>query len=236
MKHLKYFKQPSFLGSLLIAGVMFLSVFSASVSAQSNLDSVVDKAQNSAKKFCANLYKGDKNESKRSECRAAYVLKFKDKCRSQNSSKKKYESCLKKKTKEIKKDLRVEKRQAAGLSAGKVTIPNGKGAPGDYCGSGENQVAIKFNIGCVGDEYEGDSDINPIVDMFLALIRFLSFGVGVLVVASIIYAGILYSSSQGSPEQTAQAKERIQNSVIALVFYIFIFAIIQWLVPGGVFV
>lgn len=104
----------------------------------------------------------------------------------------------------------------------------------DQCGKGESAVKTKFNLGCVGNDYEGDK-LNPILDVIFALTKFLSAGVGIVLVGSIIWAGILYSSSQGNPEQTKAAKNRIQNAIIGLVLYMFIFAIVQYLVPGGLF-
>jgi hypothetical protein len=104
------------------------------------------------------------------------------------------------------------------------------------CGTGDNAVKTKFNFGCQGGKLEEEGEeISPILDMAYSIIRFLSAGVGILVVASIIYAGIQYSSSQGNPEATQAAKNRIQNALIGLVFYMFIFALVQFLVPGGLF-
>jgi hypothetical protein len=97
----------------------------------------------------------------------------------------------------------------------------------DKCGKGEDAVLIKFNFGCNG------AHDNPIYDLAFTLIRFLSVGVGLVVAASIIMAGIKYSTSEGNPEATMQAKKRIQNSLIALLVYIFAFAIVNYLVPGG---
>jgi hypothetical protein len=102
--------------------------------------------------------------------------------------------------------------------------PEAKGV----CGEGENAVETRFDFGCTG---EG----TPIQDFAYAIIRFLSVGVGLVLVASIIYAGIQYSSSEGNPEATQAAKKRIQNAIIGLIFYLFIFALVQYLVPGGLF-
>lgn len=105
------------------------------------------------------------------------------------------------------------------------------------CGTGDSAVKTRLDFGCVGAEYEAeDKKIGPIEDLAYAIIRFLSVGVGLVMVASIIYAGIQYSSSEGSPEATVAAKKRIQNAIIGLVFYLFIFAFVQYLVPGGLFV
>jgi type IV secretion system pilin len=97
------------------------------------------------------------------------------------------------------------------------------------CGTGDSRVETKINFGCNG------ANKNPVIDLAFALIRFLSFGVGIAVVASIVYAGVSYTTAEGNPEKSAQAKSRIQNSILALFLYLFIFAIIQYLVPGGLF-
>jgi hypothetical protein len=98
---------------------------------------------------------------------------------------------------------------------------------GYKCGTGDNAIRTKFNLGCSG---RVDS---PIKDLAYALISFLSAGVGVVIVIAIIVAGIRYSTSEGNPEATMQAKRSIQNALIGLVIYIFAFAIINYLVPGG---
>lgn len=115
-----------------------------------------------------------------------------------------------------------------------VTALDGKSPKVDQCGKGEEAVKTKFNFGCIGNDYDGDQ-LNPILDVAYAIIRFLSIGVGIVLVGSIIWAGIQYSSSQGNPEQTQAAKNRIQNAVVGLVLYMFIYALIQYLVPGGLF-
>lgn len=120
--------------------------------------------------------------------------------------------------------------------AGEGTLNFGGGkSPGEYyCGNGDRKVRVKFNIGCMGDKYTRTA-LNPIQDMLYAFIRFMTIGVGVAVIIAIIAAGVRYSTSQGNAEVTESAKNNIQNAVIALIVYVFIFAIIQYLVPGGLF-
>jgi hypothetical protein len=66
-----------------------------------------------------------------------------------------------------------------------------------------------------------------------AIIRFLSVGVGLLVVASLVWAGVQYTSSRGDPAATAKAMERIQSTVLALIVYIFAAAILDYVIPQG---
>ena len=73
-----------------------------------------------------------------------------------------------------------------------------------------------------------DKYLNPIILLLSAM-------VGVFAVISIIVAGIQYSSSADDPGKVSKAKQRIFNTLIGLIAYIFLFAFLQYLVPGGMF-
>jgi hypothetical protein len=74
----------------------------------------------------------------------------------------------------------------------------------------------------------------PIIDDYInPLVNFLAALVGVAVVISIIIGGIQYSSSGGDPSKAAAAKNRIRNAVIALVAFILLWSILNFLIPGG---
>lgn len=96
------------------------------------------------------------------------------------------------------------------------------------CGEGSNAVHISIDIGCRGKG-------NPILDALFAIIRFLSIGAGLVVIASVIVAGIQYTTSRGDPQATAKAMGRIRDALIGLLIYIFIFAILNWVIPAAVF-
>ena len=83
----------------------------------------------------------------------------------------------------------------------------------------------------------GSSDLssNPIVNDIAVIVNFLSAGVGIVIVGVIIMGGIQYAMAGDSPEAVNKAKQRITNALIALVAFIFMFAFVQWLVPGGIF-
>ncbi|CAN5400391.1 hypothetical protein BH10PAT3_BH10PAT3_5520 [soil metagenome] len=74
-----------------------------------------------------------------------------------------------------------------------------------------------------------------IIKYLLIFINLLSALVGVVVVGSIIYGGIQYSSAGGDPQKVASAKKRILNALVALIAFIFMYAFLQYIVPGGVF-
>lgn len=93
------------------------------------------------------------------------------------------------------------------------------------CGSGDQQVEVSIDVGC-----DGTSE-NPIYDYLRGIIIFLGGAIGLAVVITIIVSGIQYSSSNGNPQAIAQAKDRLVNAVIGLVLYLFLAAILRYLVP-----
>ena len=112
--------------------------------------------------------------------------------------------------------------QAPAYASGVPVLPDGGStAPTQTQG----QVTCKTGDACGNfiDEY-----INPFIILLSGL-------VGVFAVISIIIAGIQYSSSADDPSKVSKAKQRIFNTVIGLVAYIFLFAFLNYLVPGGLF-
>lgn len=75
---------------------------------------------------------------------------------------------------------------------------------------------------------------NPIVKYLKIAINTLAAGVAVVVTAMIIYGGIQYIVGGDNTNVVADAKKRITNALIALIMFMFIYALLQWLVPGGV--
>ena len=69
----------------------------------------------------------------------------------------------------------------------------------------------------------------------LLFINVLSGIVGIVVIMMVVVGGIQYSASAGDPQKVNAAKKRIANALLALVAYIFLYAFLQWIVPGGIF-
>lgn len=76
---------------------------------------------------------------------------------------------------------------------------------------------------------------NKITKDLQLIVNVLSAGVGLVVIAMIIVGGIQYSIAGDNSQATAAAKQRIANALIALFAFLFIFAFLQWLIPGGLF-
>lgn len=77
-----------------------------------------------------------------------------------------------------------------------------------------------------------DNCINKDIQL---VVNFLSAGVGVVITIVIIIAGLQYMTSRDNPQAVQASKTRLINAVIALVAFVFIYAFLQWVVPGGVF-
>ncbi len=90
-------------------------------------------------------------------------------------------------------------------------------------------TSINFGTFC------GKPGTTPVTAIILWVIDFLSIGVGVAVVIGIIFGGITYTMSDGEPAKAKQGKDIITNAIIGLFLFIFLFAAVQFLVPGGVF-
>lgn len=76
---------------------------------------------------------------------------------------------------------------------------------------------------------------SPLVKDIQMVINFLSAGVGIVVIGMIILGGIQYSIAGDNAQAVSAAKQRIINALTALLVYIFAFAFINWLIPGGLF-
>lgn len=87
--------------------------------------------------------------------------------------------------------------------------------------------------------YAAEGDCNTfedcgIVRYLVIIINALSALAGVAIIGSIVYGGIQYSMAGSDPQKVGAAKDRIRNAIIALVFFIFGYGILNYLVPGGV--
>lgn len=76
---------------------------------------------------------------------------------------------------------------------------------------------------------------NVIITFLIYIIKFLGGLVGLIVVLMIIIGGVQYITSGGNPQAVGAAKKRIVNAIIALVLYIMMFGILEYLIPGGIF-
>lgn len=113
------------------------------------------------------------------------------------------------------------------------------------CPSDSTSNGVTCTGSGVGNNPSGDCNVAPgeplnqsncgIIKYIVVFTKALSALVGIVIVIMIAIGGVQYAASKDDPSQVTGAKSKIQNAVMALIFYIFALAFLQWLIPGGVF-
>ncbi|MBH1957010.1 hypothetical protein I8H84_05530 [Candidatus Saccharibacteria bacterium] len=116
----------------------------------------------------------------------------------------------------------------AGKQECSVEMPADVNPASPIGGEGECGGAKVNLLSCSGS---GEEAIGGILKLVLTI---MSVGVGILAVGGIVYGAILYASAQDNAGQTKKAVEVITNTVIGLLLYGLMIAIVNWLIPGGV--
>ncbi len=90
---------------------------------------------------------------------------------------------------------------------------------------------LKTNPDCSVRDFQvlGGTSGSDFVLIALAMIDDLLRIAGFVVIGYLIYGGILYVTSQGSPEQTGKAQNTIQNALIGLVITIISVSFVTYL-------
>ena len=76
---------------------------------------------------------------------------------------------------------------------------------------------------------------NNIIIIVLTLFNWLSVGVLIAVIIGLIIGGIMYSTAQGNAEQAKKGTKQMTSALLALGLYFIMWALLNFLVPGGVF-
>jgi hypothetical protein len=70
--------------------------------------------------------------------------------------------------------------------------------------------------------------VNPTINLLAVVF-------GLVAVISLIMGAINYMTSEGDPQKVSRAKQRIVNTVMAMLAFFFMYAFLQFLIPGGIF-
>jgi hypothetical protein len=88
---------------------------------------------------------------------------------------------------------------------------------------------------CKGVSFQQLNEDNcGILKILIVVTNVLSAIAAVVIIMMIIIGGIQYSMAGPDPGKVQAAKQKIINAIIALLLFIFGFALLQWLVPGGI--
>lgn len=102
------------------------------------------------------------------------------------------------------------------------------------CATDDGRFVEKVDNNCPGGSRE-DVNSSGVIGILKLIITIMTTGVGILAVGGIVYGSILYTSAGGSSEQTKKAIGIITNVVIGLIVYALMYAITNFLIPGGLF-
>lgn len=98
------------------------------------------------------------------------------------------------------------------------------------CGTAKTSI-IKCDQTNKGSNIEN----NAIWGLLLMVLNIMTAGVGIVAVGGIVYGAILYTTAGDKADQIKKASGVIANVVVGLIAYILLFAVVQYLIPGGVF-
>ncbi|MEI6237332.1 MAG: hypothetical protein WCP03_01895 [Candidatus Saccharibacteria bacterium] len=76
--------------------------------------------------------------------------------------------------------------------------------------------------------------VSPIMEKLKFIIRFLSALVWIVAVIMIVVGGIQYTTSNGNPQAITNAKKKIYDVLIGVFAYTFLWAFLEWIIPGGI--
>lgn len=93
------------------------------------------------------------------------------------------------------------------------------------CGGAETSI-----INC-GDKTGQEA----IIDILKLVIQIMTAGVGVVAIGAVAFGGVVYASSSGDPGKMKKAYEIWTNTVIGVLLFVFLVAITNFMIPGGVF-
>lgn len=78
-------------------------------------------------------------------------------------------------------------------------------------------------------------EASPIMNTITTVINGLAASVIIFATIMFVVAGIQYTTSNGDPQKVSDAKKKITDIIIGLAAFFFLYGIMQWLIPGGIF-
>jgi hypothetical protein len=82
---------------------------------------------------------------------------------------------------------------------------------------------------------KNSSGFNTIYTDLTTGLTLLAAGVGLVATIMLVVGGIQYITSNGNPQAVTAAKKKIGDVVLGLMAFAFLYAFLQWLIPGGIF-
>lgn len=224
-----------------------IAVFSLAMSGAVVSTASADPSSNNASEnYCISITKAPVSSSVRSACTGTMVQDARNVASNYctSSSATDQESCITTKANSFIKQA-VDKKPktasdftndlkkiltATGYSLTKATQQSSQGLPPQTTCIDAN------NTSCADPAVTCSSNKCDLIANYLSpTIKLLAAVFGTVAAISIIMGGINYTTSEGDPQKAGRAKSRITNTVIAVVAFLFLYAFLQFLIPGGIF-
>lgn len=95
---------------------------------------------------------------------------------------------------------------------------------------------VKTAVLSCPDSFNGQGGIEKsgVMGILTVVVNIMAAAVGILAIGAFVYAGIVYASAADSQEKVKQARGIIFNTVIGLVLFVALYALVNFIVPGGV--
>lgn len=222
----------------LIAPLVIMVLFTVPIKAASNYNDCYDKKKSNQKNCLQSEYNKackDKSGNKKEKCQKDESAKMDSAFDSAVSQ------CVQnqKLSKQECKDKFIKPSQIGGYVSSQNSDDGDGSQSGDLVVDSTEKLTqeeqdIK-NYRCDPENTSECLESNPIVRWLNVLINMVAGIVGVGAVLMMIWAGIQYTTARGNAQAVADAKQKIINVVIGIAAFIFMWAFLNWLVPGGVF-
>jgi hypothetical protein len=128
------------------------------------------------------------------------------------------------------------------LSLSFVPLPNSSVSAQGVSTNGECGVASGLSLpkscpeyNCSGKSSQECLTQNPITQWTVLFINVLGVIIIVGASAMLVYAGVEYIAAADNPDRVKKAKQKIINVIIGVIAFFFMYAFLQWLIPGGAF-
>lgn len=80
-----------------------------------------------------------------------------------------------------------------------------------------------------------DISKNSVWKLLILVLNIITAGIGVAAVAGVVYAAVLYTTAADSAEKVKKSKDLLVQIAWGLALYGFMFVILNFLIPGGIF-
>jgi hypothetical protein len=116
---------------------------------------------------------------------------------------------------------------ASAATCGGVTLKSGQSC----CGG-----AVTSVISCSqGGGKTSDPTATGIWGILSLALNILTAAVGVAAVGGVVYGSIMYTTAEGNLDQVKKARMIIANTAIGIVVYALTYALLNFVIPGGLF-